>query len=62
MSSRTMLRHGLRPLRPHVLFRRYISTRDMTATDLKKLKVDQSRLMDTLHDTCKWGTGLKWGE
>ncbi|SCO87880.1 related to n-carbamoyl-l-amino acid hydrolase [Fusarium oxysporum] len=62
MSSRTMLRHGLRPLRSHVLFRRYISTRDMTATDLKKLKVDQSRLMDTLHDTCKWGTGLKWGD
>lgn len=60
MSARTMLRHGLRPF-PHVS-RRYISTRDMTASDLKKLKVDQSRLMDTLHDTCKWGTGLRWGE
>ncbi|KAI7770499.1 hypothetical protein LZL87_002870 [Fusarium oxysporum] len=62
MSARTMLRQGLRPLRPHVSFRRYISTRDMTATDLKKLKVDQSRLMETLHDTCKWGAGLKWGD
>ncbi|KAG5785986.1 hypothetical protein H9Q73_000424 [Fusarium xylarioides] len=60
MSARTMLRYGL--ARPHVSFRRYISTRDMTAADLKKLKVDQSRLMDTLHDTCKWGTGLRWGE
>jgi hypothetical protein len=60
MSTRTMLRRGL-PIR-HVSSRRYISTRDMTATDLKKLKVDQSRLMDTLHDTCKWGTGLRWGE
>ncbi|KAJ3516526.1 hypothetical protein NM208_g14830 [Fusarium decemcellulare] len=38
-----------------------ISTRDMTTKDLEKLKVDQSRMMETLHHTCAWGTGKRWG-
>ncbi|KAJ4135195.1 hypothetical protein NW768_004816 [Fusarium equiseti] len=64
MASRTALRQTLdrHASRYAFTFRRYISTRDMTAADFNKLKVDQSRLMDTLHDTCKWGTGLKWGD
>ncbi|KAM0549839.1 hypothetical protein ACHAPJ_009281 [Fusarium lateritium] len=67
MTSRTTmsLRHALRkPFTPrHVLmFQRHISTRDMTAKHLEKLKVDQSRMIDTLHHTCAWGTGLRWGE
>ncbi|KAH7136395.1 hypothetical protein EDB81DRAFT_802072 [Dactylonectria macrodidyma] len=38
-----------------------ISTREMTSKDLQKLKVDQNRLMETLHHTCNWGTGARWG-
>ncbi|KAI0201684.1 hypothetical protein F4808DRAFT_424762 [Astrocystis sublimbata] len=29
--------------------------------DIKGLKVDQLRLMETLHETCLWGTGKRWG-
>ncbi|OTA61538.1 amidase [Hypoxylon sp. EC38] len=29
--------------------------------DLKALKVEQGRLMDTLHYTCSFGTGKRWG-
>ena len=38
-----------------------ISTRDMTNKDLQKLKVDQNRMMDTLHHTCSFGSGIRWG-
>lgn len=33
----------------------------MKETDLAALKVDQSRFMDTLHHTCGFGTGYRWG-
>lgn len=33
----------------------------MKEQDLKSLKVDQGRLMDTLHYTCGFGTGTRWG-
>ena len=33
----------------------------MTDDDLKAIKVDQNRLMETLHYTCGFGTGLRWG-
>lgn len=39
----------------------HIKTVDMKETDLGALKVDQERLMDTLHHTCGFGTGLRWG-
>lgn len=29
---------------------------------LKDLKVNQSRLMEDIHYTCKWGAGERWGE
>lgn len=38
-----------------------ISTRDMTSKDLEKLKVDQNRMMETLHHTCTFGPGARWG-
>ncbi|KAI0112568.1 hypothetical protein GGR51DRAFT_46087 [Nemania sp. FL0031] len=31
-------------------------------TDIEALKVNQGRLMETLHDTCSWGTGKRWGD
>lgn len=40
---------------------RLIKTADMGESDLAALKVDGRRLMDTLHHTCKFGTGLRWG-
>ncbi|KAI5461769.1 hypothetical protein BGZ63DRAFT_357104 [Mariannaea sp. PMI_226] len=33
----------------------------MSAKDLKILKVNQTRMMDTLHETCRFGTGTRWG-
>ncbi|KAI0904617.1 hypothetical protein F4823DRAFT_614417 [Ustulina deusta] len=30
-------------------------------TDLEALQVNQERLMETLHKTCSWGTGKRWG-
>lgn len=36
-------------------------SKDMSETELKAVKVDQKRLMDTLHYTCGFGTGLRWG-
>lgn len=41
--------------------RRNIATRDMTGQDFEKLKVEKSRLMESIHHTCSWGTGLRWG-
>lgn len=38
-----------------------ISTKNVGVKDLEKLKVNQVRLMDTLHETCAFGTGLRWG-
>lgn len=40
---------------------RWIRTADMKESDLAAVKVDGQRLMDTLHHTCKFGTGLRWG-
>lgn len=40
---------------------RWIKTADMRDSDLAAVKVDGRRLMDTLHHTCKFGTGLRWG-
>lgn len=40
---------------------RWIKTADMKESDLAAVKVDGQRLMDTLHHTCKFGTGLRWG-
>lgn len=40
---------------------RGIATRDMTAGDLKRLKVNQARMMETLHYTCEFGKGRRWG-
>lgn len=40
---------------------RHIATHDMTVADLGMLKVNRRRMMDTLHHTCKWGTGTRWG-
>lgn len=31
----------------------------MSPQDLKSLKVDKTRLMDTLHHTCAFGTGVR---
>ncbi|KAI0441375.1 hypothetical protein F4803DRAFT_419274 [Xylaria telfairii] len=30
-------------------------------TDIGSLKVNEGRLMETLHETCSWGTGKRWG-
>lgn len=38
-----------------------IKTTAMEENDFKSIKVDQGRLMDTLHYTCGFGTGLRWG-
>jgi hypothetical protein len=35
---------------------------DMKETDLQTLKVNQRRMMDTLHHTCTFGTGHRWGQ
>ena len=40
---------------------RWIKTADMQESDLAAVKVDGRRLMDTLHHTCRFGTGLRWG-
>lgn len=38
-----------------------IRTTDMKEDDFRAIKVDRSRLMDTLHHTCSFGTGKRWG-
>ncbi|KAK6866093.1 hypothetical protein PG995_002621 [Apiospora arundinis] len=30
--------------------------------ELASLKVNRERLMETLHETCAWGTGKRWGQ
>ncbi|KAI0545013.1 hypothetical protein F4679DRAFT_491812 [Xylaria curta] len=30
-------------------------------TDIEAFKVNHGRLMETLHETCSWGTGKRWG-
>lgn len=32
------------------------------STPISALKVNQARLMDDLHYTCRFGTGERWGE
>lgn len=38
-----------------------VRTTEMTEADLGAVRVDQNRLMDTLHYTCGFGTGQRWG-
>lgn len=38
-----------------------MATKDMTEVDFQKVKVNQSRLMQSLHETCEFGTGERWG-
>ncbi|KAI1823778.1 hypothetical protein F4861DRAFT_531352 [Xylaria intraflava] len=33
----------------------------LQVADIEALKVNQDRLMETLHQTCVWGTGKRWG-
>ncbi|KAI1177115.1 hypothetical protein F4777DRAFT_227489 [Nemania sp. FL0916] len=33
----------------------------LRTADIEALKVNQGRLMETLHETCQWGTGKRWG-
>lgn len=33
----------------------------MSKDEIASLKVNQERMMKTLHDTCAWGTGKRWG-
>jgi hypothetical protein len=37
-------------------------TVDMKDEDLNSLRVDQSRLVSVLHETCKYGAKHRWGE
>lgn len=37
-----------------------IKTTDMQEADIQSVKVDETRLMDTLHYTCRFGTGPTW--
>ncbi|KAI0856971.1 hypothetical protein F4860DRAFT_491422 [Xylaria cubensis] len=41
--------------------RHALSTRAMEPKDISALTVNQERLMQTLHETCSWGTGKRWG-
>ncbi|TLS30443.1 hypothetical protein PpBr36_03400 [Pyricularia pennisetigena] len=34
---------------------------EMSKDEIASLKVNQERMMKTLHDTCVWGTGKRWG-
>ncbi|KAF2190673.1 amidase [Zopfia rhizophila CBS 207.26] len=38
-----------------------LHTKELTEELLGSLKVNQSRLMEDIHHTCQWGTGLRWG-
>jgi hypothetical protein len=38
-----------------------LHTKEMDEKLLASLKVNQSRLMEDIHYTCKWGAGQKWG-
>ncbi|KAF2433069.1 amidase [Tothia fuscella] len=35
---------------------------EFSSSDFNSLKVNQNRLMDTIHHTCQWGTGQRWGD
>lgn len=67
-SGQTVLKRAS-PARCYDLSRRHFSassprrikTADMKESDLAAVKVDGRRLMDTLHHTCRFGTGLRWG-
>ncbi|KPM42370.1 hypothetical protein AK830_g4215 [Neonectria ditissima] len=66
VSSQAMLRKAIFPIVSQSFTaarsqRMSISTRDMTNKDLQKLKVDQGRMIDTLHHTCSFGSGIRWG-
>ncbi|KAF2858331.1 N-carbamoyl-L-amino acid hydrolase [Piedraia hortae CBS 480.64] len=38
-----------------------IAISEMKETDLSSLRVNKQRLMQTLHHTCEWGKGERWG-
>lgn len=52
------------PLQRHFTssLRTAIAVAEMRKEDLASLRIDQDRLMDTIHSTCEWGTGERWGE
>ncbi|KAI1420364.1 hypothetical protein F5Y12DRAFT_788338 [Xylaria sp. FL1777] len=53
VSSKALLRSRCRELSTHAT--------GPQMTDLEALKVNHDRLMETLHKTCSWGTGKRWG-
>lgn len=36
-------------------------TTQLPDSEVSSLRVNQDRLMKTLHYTCQWGTGVRWG-
>ncbi|KAL5891788.1 hypothetical protein ACKVWM_002793 [Pyricularia oryzae] len=40
---------------------RILKLSKMSKDEIASLKVNQERMMKTLHDTCAWGTGKRWG-
>ncbi|KAI0395476.1 hypothetical protein F5Y17DRAFT_191737 [Xylariaceae sp. FL0594] len=63
MATRLATRVPARGRLTSVFPRRALTTQanGVQTTDIEKLKVNQDRLMETLHDTCRWGTGQRWG-
>ncbi|KAI0466515.1 hypothetical protein F4859DRAFT_297452 [Xylaria cf. heliscus] len=63
LASGASYRAWLRGTRAAYTARHVLSTRAMSSqiTDIEALKVNQGRLMETLHKTCSWGTGKRWG-
>ncbi|KAF2460253.1 hypothetical protein BDY21DRAFT_334825 [Lineolata rhizophorae] len=41
---------------------RSLHSAEMNEADLASLRVDNKRLMRTLHYTCQWGMGKRWGK
>ncbi|KAI1366466.1 hypothetical protein F5Y08DRAFT_132981 [Xylaria arbuscula] len=47
---------------PYTAYRTFSAqTSEKRITEIEALKVNQERLMETLHQTCSWGTGQRWG-
>lgn len=38
-----------------------MAAKDMGESDFQKIKVNRDRLMKSLHETCEFGTGERWG-
>ncbi|KAI1321235.1 hypothetical protein F5Y16DRAFT_73247 [Xylariaceae sp. FL0255] len=52
---------GLRRCRLHSMRPLTTAASKPHTTDIEALKVNERRLMETLHETCAWGTGKQWG-